>query len=422
MNEVPRTRGPEGHDYYTGYFWNGLPLVQAYLQQRISGDPEVNWPEHFARTVGRTFDRAFILGCGDGRIERHLVDAGLVASAVGVDADEAVLEQARAAVAGRSISYLAMDFNDELPDGPFDLVVNHAAAHHVTYVDRVFRGMCERLEHDGWLVAYDYVGPHRNQVPAAPWFRSVEVNAQLPDDLQKDMLFAYPHLPTMIAVDPTEAVHSELVPDVMRRYFDVVDDIGLGGTVAYQLLTHNEALHTADPEVRDAATAIVLAADDEYLRAHPESTFFSYVTARPNHASLDDTEQLARWTAEEDARERDAAANGGEYYEHELLAELYMEMERRRVTAVRAQEQLGYVQQTGATSQQTLDALQLRLEVTDLTNQLAELRSSRSWRITAPFARARRSGSTHRSMSSALDHVAAGAPPPATSVTRPMVL
>ena len=43
------------------------------------------------------------------------------------------------------------------PLGEFDLVVNHAAAHHIAAIDRVFREICRILPEDGWFVSFDYV-------------------------------------------------------------------------------------------------------------------------------------------------------------------------------------------------------------------------------------------------------------------------
>ena len=58
---------------------------------------------------------------------------------------------------------------------------------------------------------------------------------------------------------------------------------------------------------------IIMKADGDYLRAHPESNLFSYILARPNKAALAGP-ALAEWTRQEDEREARGARQGGVYY------------------------------------------------------------------------------------------------------------
>ena len=53
---------------------------------------------------------------------------------------------------------------------------------------------------------------------------------------------SYPHLPTMLHDDPTEAIHSELIVETLQRYFHVERFVPLGGAIAYPLLTFNARL------------------------------------------------------------------------------------------------------------------------------------------------------------------------------------
>jgi SAM-dependent methyltransferase len=304
---------PSSAPYYTGRFWNELPAVVRHLQRRATDDPIDDWIVHLHHWRGAPFRKALVLNCGNGWVERAMVERGVVHEAVGVDVSDALLGEARAAAKGLPIRHYCVDTNEgRFPEDAYDLVVNHAALHHVAYIDRVMRVIAALLASDGVLVSWDYVGPHRNQYPGGMWEAAHQVNVRLPDDLRSAM--HYPKFSEMIEQDPTEAVHSELTLAVMRRYFDLVHERALGGGIAYPLLTHNAALLDAPRQRRDPLVDDILAADTAFTDAGPGNVLFTYVIAVPHDPSRHDGAQLAAWTAEEFAREEAAAANGGRYY------------------------------------------------------------------------------------------------------------
>ena len=83
--------------YYKGQYWNDLECTNRMINRRISGDEAVNWWQHFSQETGQVFERALILNCGNGWVERDMLDGGLIKSAVGIDYSEALLAEARAA-------------------------------------------------------------------------------------------------------------------------------------------------------------------------------------------------------------------------------------------------------------------------------------------------------------------------------------
>lgn len=319
--------------YYSTGYWNDLPQVAANLERRVSGTPGVPWYEHLRRQTGvQTFRKALILNCGNGWVERELLSAGLIAEAVGIDISADLLERARkeADAAALPIRYYERDINTaDLPEDGYDLVVNYAAAHHIAYIDKVFRRICEVLPDDGVFVSSDYVGPHRNQYDYDAWTAAHELNRSLPAAYRQDL--RYPHLPTMLADDPTEAIHAELILDTTRRYFDIAELRPMGGALAYLLLTFNAGIHERPGAERDEVVSRVVAADDAYTDAHPDSTLFAFFWGRPRKAVLADAPALAGWTAAEEAREAAAARNGGEYYPLTPLQQLTREVEELRL-------------------------------------------------------------------------------------------
>jgi SAM-dependent methyltransferase len=294
--------------------------VNEHIQRRATGDAFTDWIGHLAAWHGQPFAKALVLNCGNGWVERLLVDRGVVGEAVGIDIADDLLAEARHAAGARPLRYYRVDVNEAvLPEGGYDLVVNHAAGHHISHIDRVFRAIATALGPDGVFVSWDYVGPHRNQYPGGMWEAAHAVNLGLPGHLRSPM--HYPLLDDMLRGDPTEAIHSELVLDITRRYFTVEHERALGGGLAYLLLTHNAAFLDGAKEETAPWLERILTQDAAYTDAAPDRTLFAYVIARPNPAALADPAALATWSAEEDEREDRAAANGGRYYPPTAVAD-----------------------------------------------------------------------------------------------------
>ncbi len=344
--------------YYGADYWNDLPQVRRHLNQLITADPERIWMQHVTDRVGKVFDRALILNCGNGNVERGLVIHGVVKEAVGIDYSPSLLDEARreAVEAGLPLTYHQMDTNTgAFPDGPFDVVVNYAAGHHIAKIDKVFRAVCGLLPEDGWFINHDYVGPHRNQYGYRAWDAAWQLNRRSPEAFRQNM--AYPHLPTMLATDPTEAIHSELILSTFDRYFTLEEEIPLGGALAYPLLTHNAGIF-ADTNGAGPWIDMVVDADRAYCTTNPDDGLFAFFTGRPNKAALADEPTLAAWAAEEDARE--GGATEGEYYPRSALQDLMIELESQRMATLHARTDLADTQHQLAHLREQFPVSQLR--------------------------------------------------------------
>jgi SAM-dependent methyltransferase len=324
--------------YYQGRYWNDYDVVVRRNNGRISGDPNLAWYEHFSKVSNRVFERALILNCGNGWVERDLLNCGLVRRAVGIDYSPELLAEAEAAADRDNLplTYEQANVNSgTFPDQEFDLVVNHAAAHHIAAIDRVFREICRILPEDGWFVSFDYIGPHRNQYLPTGWEAAWQLNEQIPERLRQDL--RYPHLPTMLVVDPTEAIHSELIVETFHRYFTVDQFTPLGGAIAYPLLTHNTRMWEAGNQpARSEWVHRIIEADDQFLEANPDSSLFAYFTGTPDKAVLARSDLLVVWEAAEREREERASRNMGEYYRRGALASALIARDAEHVEAEQA--------------------------------------------------------------------------------------
>lgn len=305
----------EGFNYYRGdVYWNNFDLINAHHNRLISGREHVGWREHVRERYGRAGSALFV-HCGNGWVERDFFRDGMIDVAVGADISDDLLNQARGAAAelGMPAQYYQADTNTfDFRQIQVDWIVNHAAFHHIAYIDRALRAFAHVLHPSGLLIGFDYTGPHRNQYPWADWSEMIRVNRSLPAQFQVDL--RYPHMPTMLATDPTEAVHSELILDVCRRYFSFLELRPLGGALAYQLLYQNQALHAAQdtPEGRKVINELI-ERDHDYTGNDPAKSYFNFWVARPKADVLLNEAQLEAWTREEQVREEEARGNGQRY-------------------------------------------------------------------------------------------------------------
>lgn len=313
---------PSSSVYYRGGYWNDFPAVAAEINRRVSGSSDVSYLEYFRRLTGnRRFTRALFINCGNGWVEREFMRLRMIESAVGVDISADLLAQARELAGELPFRYVQMDVNGGVfPDERYDLIVNFAAGHHVAYVDRVYRALSRVLTEDGLFLNYDYIGPHRNQYPYEQWSAVWELNQALPADARADL--RYPHMPTILLTDPSEAVHSELTMETFRRYFHVHEFRPAGGAVAYPLLTFNAHVAALPEDRRNALITRILEADHQYLVRHPDETLFAFWYGSARKTIHADAAMLARWEREELEREERAAARGGLYYRPTLLQAL----------------------------------------------------------------------------------------------------
>jgi len=306
-----------GHDYYHNLTtWLSFDLVRRSLNEAVSGCPDTSWMSFLAANYP-TSTSCLSINCGNGWVEQALFKQAVIRTATGTDVDARALEAAKqgAERIGMSAAYIEHDINaDLLPCLGFDFVLNHASLHHVARVDYVVRQICELLPDDGLFVSFDYTGPHRNQYPYEIWSPMAEFNARQPSHLQNAKLI-YPHLPTMLALDPSEAIHSELLLEHFKRYFFFEKCVALGGCFAYQLMHDHANLNThKDTSEGRALVAEILRIDNEMTCGDPYRSFFTFIIMRPNKSALANKAQLDLWTSQENAREQLALTNGGTYY------------------------------------------------------------------------------------------------------------
>lgn len=182
--------------YYSGFYWNNIKEVVNHQNKLITGDENIDWMLFLLKHHEmKPFNHALFVGSGNGWVERMLHDKGVVLSGVGVDFMGSFVKEAqqRADELNLDFTYSQHDINkrEPLPDGPFDLIVNHAAAHHFGHIDFAFKEMARVLKRGGIYAHMDYIGPHRNQYRPQTWSKIREENSKLPPSIQAELSYAH---------------------------------------------------------------------------------------------------------------------------------------------------------------------------------------------------------------------------------------
>jgi SAM-dependent methyltransferase len=294
--------------YYSAKtYWNDIPLVHSELQRRATGNMSLSWQHFLLQKRGIPFQRALSINCGNGWVERSLMDSGVIISGVGTDLFQNFVDDANAIARNQkmNLTYMRHNANFELlPPGPFDLVINFAAAHHVSRINFLFKQIFLVLQSHGWFVCWEYVGAHRNQYDAFTWQAVTKLNNKLPNYLRQNLSNTYPHLPTMLHFDPSEAQHSELILETIRKYFFIRLLRPLGGALAYPILTHNKRFHQYPHKISEHFARKVMEADARWMQKDTGRSLFSFIIATPLRGGVPNSKYSALLQQHEDERER----------------------------------------------------------------------------------------------------------------------
>ena len=300
-------------DYYgTTRYWNELPAVVRYLSRRSTGSDDEGWGKYLKRRYcAEPKQKALVIGCGNGWVERSMMDIGLVASVDAFDIDPANIARAEQERGDRDINYLVSDFKSFIPQRKYDFIVNFAALHHAEYLYRVCDMLGDALTPDGIFFNWEYVGPDRNQYGPAQMAAMHAVQSALPLRFRSTYRLRA-SLGLMVREDKTEAVHSSEVVRAVGLYFDVIEHHELGGGIAYQILWNNIDEIEKDDEEATHWLAWLLEQDERALLDDAIPSSFAFFVATKKRTPVRQVRRYLRYV-KEPARERFSMLTGGLY-------------------------------------------------------------------------------------------------------------
>jgi SAM-dependent methyltransferase len=246
LNEV-WSISPEEKSKLQGWYWLAHPTVRARVNTLISGDVWVDaygrlghWLAERGELV--PLGRSMSLGCGFGGLERDLANRGMIREMDAFDlAQGAILEARRLALeAGYGwINYQVADLETyDFPEGHYDAVFAHSSVHHVERLEGLCAAVRRALRPGGIFHLNEYVGPTRFQWTDAQLRLINGYLDSLPDHLLqtpngRKSPVVRPTIEQMLAMDPTEAVRSSEIREVVAQHFTISEDRFCGGTLLH---------------------------------------------------------------------------------------------------------------------------------------------------------------------------------------------
>jgi tRNA (cmo5U34)-methyltransferase len=136
-------------------------------------------------TLGLEARRILELGTGTGETARRVLEHHPNAALVGIDESDSMLEHARGVLPDGTELRVAR-LQDNLPEGPFDLVFSALTVHHLDSGQKadLFHRVAAVIRPDGRFVLGDVVVPERDEDAVTPLSEGFDLPDSLEDQLE----------------------------------------------------------------------------------------------------------------------------------------------------------------------------------------------------------------------------------------------
>jgi len=244
----------QNYSHYSDKYWNDLIRVKEYKNKLSTDNENIHWIDDISNRFSEQipFENVLIVGCGNGWLERLLFDKKVGKNFDSFDISEKYIQEAKEKKSNRQINYFIDDINNlqKIKPKKYDAIFNFAILHHATEIDNAMKKLSESLKSDGLIFNEEFVGPARNQYSDDHLQKMLEVNSDLPERFRSKHTLRPPL--ANFRVEPSEAIHSDLVRPTFEKYFDIVFEREMNGGIAYQILWNNieQFENSNDPETR----------------------------------------------------------------------------------------------------------------------------------------------------------------------------
>ena len=277
-------------------YWLAVPEVHARYQQLATGGKGTNWvqcclDEYLSGVL--PVERMLSIGCGDGNLELELAGLGAFQHFDAFDIAEGAIQAARTRAKDASVANVNFEVRDvnqlSLPVNHYDAAWFNMSLHHIEALERACSQVSQALKPGGFLFVNEYVGPSRfdfterqkrvlalvNELIPAKYLRlpppaeGIRADAPIPNPVE------------VSRVDPSEAIRSAEIMEVLPQYFDIQTYRPLCGTILQFLLgTIAWNFRTEDPD-SIKVLKMLFTIEDTLVEVGDLQTDFALVVARP---------------------------------------------------------------------------------------------------------------------------------------------
>lgn len=271
---------------------------------------------------------------------RSLARLGAFETCDAYDAAEDSIAVARQSAAGegfQNINYFVADANSlTLPSSQYDAVWIHSAMHHFQQLEHIYSEVKQSLKPNGLMVMQEYIGPSQFRFPerqkeianlclgllpvryrtfmkesleldaerspltkGAGWTLSRLMDKVKDGDLVSALRrrlhtyrakftgqplvkssIAFPSSRDVVAADPTEAVRSAEILQVVQKHFEIIERKDWGGNIFQFLLAGIAGNFTEDDPCSTSLLQMLLKIEDALIACGELESDFAYIVAR----------------------------------------------------------------------------------------------------------------------------------------------
>jgi ubiquinone/menaquinone biosynthesis C-methylase UbiE len=274
--------------------WWMIPAVRRRWNEKITGDPELEYEDYVIRTYLQGARDLEMLSIGSGVCSHEIkfAERGPFRKVLCVDLVPELLERAAETAGQKQLDQMDFRCADatqlEFPEGRFDLILFHSSLHHFYDVRAFVEDRVRRwLKPGGYVVINEYVGPNRLQfsreqlaaINACLELLPVSYKVRFKTKLIKRRYSGSGYW-RMVIADPSECKDSERIKPVLRENFDVREEKPYGGNILMGALK-DIAHHFVEPSPEaDALLQILFDREDAFLEKRESDFLFGVYRKR----------------------------------------------------------------------------------------------------------------------------------------------
>jgi 2-polyprenyl-3-methyl-5-hydroxy-6-metoxy-1,4-benzoquinol methylase len=333
------------NSHHKSAWWDSHSVVRKCVNQRITGQADVDWIDYTLDEYFKTrlpLPHCLSLGCGTGQLERRLAQQSAFIHCDGFeDIGEPAINMAKMEAEARgldNIDYHVVEMNQiSLPIRRYDVVWAEGTLFHIADLERICKQIRASLMPNGLFILNEYVGPSKFQFPqrqkeianlclqllrkdfrilnsvtdnsgmeshadkyGPTWFfqrlidkakegnlieaihrrMSVYIKIQRGQEVIKNVIY-FPSAKDVERYDPTLAVRSGEIIEVLEQDFEIIEKKGYGGNILQFLLDGITDNFSETEQTSQTVLKMLIRIEDAFLQLGEFESDFAYIVAKP---------------------------------------------------------------------------------------------------------------------------------------------